>query len=430
MTQVLPDDEAYFVQLLKGWGVQSSVQQVLKDRGFLTLSLLAHAVPAEANVESFLVALLGRPSGHPPDQPLFSAEASSLRRALKEAARMVGSGPGSANTGVPATPSAAQPGSGGRSKLSESDKAQLLAEFQRKYPSEYLRPETSPSLPFLNMLKESVDAERVGWIAWRFRTSEADESAWTEHRPARTDAQLVRSLLSDKDADELACVVPTSGPLEPIIRRFVELQCNGLALVSSMHLLPLRRMSEKFLTQALAVPADRYLRPPSLTEVMQADKVFWLGVLSLQSEHSWSLADSIAEMSTVRPDVMIALQPRPKAPAANTAQGSGGGGKKSKASSQQQPSSQPTKKAKQSTSSPNASKSSGGAASSPSKVTVKNWPANWAKQVQGKNVCIRYHTARCTQRSCRFSHNCPILDAQGVPCGAAHSAQAHHKAAH
>ena len=93
-----------------------------------------------------------------------------------------------------------------------------------------------------------------GWIAWRFRTSEADESAWTEHRPARTDAQLVRTLLGDKEADELACVVPTSGPLEPIIRRFIELQCNGLALVSSMHLLPLRRMSEKFLTQALAVP--------------------------------------------------------------------------------------------------------------------------------------------------------------------------------
>ena len=83
MTQVLPDDEAYFSELLKGWGVQASVQQVLKERGFLTLSLLAHAVPAEANVEGFLVALLGRPSGHPPDQPLFSAEASSLRRALK-----------------------------------------------------------------------------------------------------------------------------------------------------------------------------------------------------------------------------------------------------------------------------------------------------------------------------------------------------------
>ena len=103
------------------------------------------------------------------------------------------------------------------------------------------------------MLKESVDAKRVGWIAWRFRTSEADETAWTEHRPARTDAQLVRTLLGEKEADELACVVPTSGPLEPIIRRFIELQCNGLALVSSMHLLPLRRMSERFLTQALAI---------------------------------------------------------------------------------------------------------------------------------------------------------------------------------
>ena len=120
---------------------------------------------------------------------------------------MVGSGPGSLNSGVSATPVSIQPSSGGRSKLSESDKVQLLADFQRKYPSEYLRPETSPSLPFLNMLKESVDAKRVGWIAWRFRTSEADESAWTEHRPARTDAQLVRTLLGDKEADELACVV-------------------------------------------------------------------------------------------------------------------------------------------------------------------------------------------------------------------------------
>ena len=55
MTQVLPDDETYFSELLKGWGVQASVQQVLKERGFLTLSLLAHAVPARPMLRASLL---------------------------------------------------------------------------------------------------------------------------------------------------------------------------------------------------------------------------------------------------------------------------------------------------------------------------------------------------------------------------------------
>ncbi|CAE6945015.1 unnamed protein product, partial [Symbiodinium sp. CCMP2456] len=349
MSAVQPDDEAYFTALLQSWKIPESLRGVLQQKGYTTLSLIAHALPSLDQLEMFVVATLGRPTDHSPDQPLFTPEAAALRRIVHEASRMLvlPAPSAGASAGQPvALPS--------KSRITAADKITLLQEFQRKYPSEYLRPETSPSLSFLNQAKDAVDAKSMGWIAWRYRTSEADEASWTEHRP-----------------------------LEPIVRRYIEILCHALAMLSAMHLFPLRKMQERFVAHAIAQPADKTLQAPNLTEIMQADKVFWLGVLTLQTEHAWSLDDSVAEMIHMRPDVLVALAPRPKA--VSLPGPSPDARKRSAGSKAEKSSGAPAKKAK------NQSQASAKAGASPDKITVKNWPANWSRQIQGKAVCIRFH---------------------------------------
>ena len=64
------------------------------------------------------------------------------------------------------------------------------------------------------------------------------------------------------------------------------------------------------------------------------------------------------------------------------------------------------------------------------KVTPSQWPSNWTRQIGGVGVCISFHTAKCRNNKCRFSHKCPILTVDGTLCGADRSALAHSSAPH
>ncbi|CAE7316944.1 unnamed protein product, partial [Symbiodinium microadriaticum] len=188
----------------------------------------------------------------------------------------------------------------------------MLTDFQRKYPSELISPEILPSLSFLNLLHEAVESKQISWISWRLRTSQSDEQAMTEKRRPRTDSALLQSLLSTQQ-DELVVDVPRHLPLESVLRRYLDRLSVALSLLDACHLLTLKKMSEKFISLATAVPLDRSLRGPTLAEAMDADRTLWTSIGSLQREYKWSLHDCLSEVTHVRSDMHNALAPRPRA---------------------------------------------------------------------------------------------------------------------
>ena len=52
------DDAEHFRSLLLQWKVPDSVRQALARAGFVTISSVAHALPADENPEHFVVQLL------------------------------------------------------------------------------------------------------------------------------------------------------------------------------------------------------------------------------------------------------------------------------------------------------------------------------------------------------------------------------------
>ena len=411
---IMLDDPAAFTNLLARWAVPDAVQVKLRDAGYSTVALLAHALPSLEDLEAFLESLLGRAPGSDPLIPIFSPEAAALRRIIKECVNLAS--PSSTGPVHAPNPAVAKP------KLQAADVATLVADFGRKYPSELLRPEVMPSVTFLGLVKEAVDNKQVSWVSWRLRTSEADEQALTERRKPRTDSQLLHSLLSPI-SDELVVEIPQHLPMESVIRRYLDRMSYALALLDACHLLTLKKLSEKFVGLAMTVPLDRSLRGPTLAEAMDADRVLWGSVASLQKEYGWTLHDCISELTHVRSDLHNALAPRPKA-----AQGSGE--PRSKRQKVEAPPKAHAVSRAKAQSKPKSQKRNATSAAGQARVSVSNWPANWARQIGGVGACIRFHTDKCRNKNCRFSHKCPILGADGKPCGAAHSAAAHSSAPH
>ncbi|OLP74134.1 hypothetical protein AK812_SmicGene46417, partial [Symbiodinium microadriaticum] len=245
------DDREAFQQLLDRWATPEQVRRRLDQAGFNTVALLAHALPSLDALEAFIESLLGRPDGSDPTAPLFSPEAASLRRIVKECHRSTQPHPAA---GVDLTST-----QGPKNKLAASDLSDMLTDFQRKYPSELISPEILPSLSFLNLLHEAVESKQISWISWRLRTSQSDEQAMTEKRRPRTDSALLQSLLSTQQ-DELVVDVPRHLPLESVLRRYLDRLSVALSLLDACHLLTLKKMSEKFISLATAVPLDRSLR--------------------------------------------------------------------------------------------------------------------------------------------------------------------------
>ena len=415
------DDASFFEAALESWGVPQAVKEKLLAKGYTTMSLVAHALPAPDQLESFVISVLGRPSGLAPEDPVISPAASALRRVVKECTAAASNSPAIPSIGgLPSgTVLAAKP------KLAAADVTKLVTDFHNKYPSEFLRPETMPSLSLLLRVKDGLDSKNLGWIPWRFRTSEQEEAVVERRRP-RTEVAMLSSLLAAHEPEPCQASVPSGGPLEPTLRRFFGILCTAIALLDGMHLLPLRKMMEKFVDLAIKIPDDKTLRGPLLSEAIEADRTLWAGVASLQVEHSWSLADAVAEMTQIRPDLYAALAPRVRAPAPDSTK------RKAPALDAAPRAKAPSRSRAKGSGRKRSGSGAGPKASAKAapKVTVSAWPENWARSVDGVGPCIRFHTAKCRNAKCRFSHACPILNASGVPCGQPHSAQDHAKAPH
>ncbi|OLP79315.1 hypothetical protein AK812_SmicGene40408 [Symbiodinium microadriaticum] len=300
------DDPAFFQKRCEDMCLPSGLLDTLVDKGFNSMALLAFAVPDSDSLEHFIVSIVGRPLGADPSAPLLTADAAALRR-LYHLCKTECAGVG------PSSPSSIAPVASAKRTLSREEVAELMQKFMKAYPSELVRSDVMPSSPLLLLVREHLEAKKFSWVPWRLRSSASDEEQFLERRRPRTDAKLLTRLLQEGQPEE-ECIasVPQSGPVEPIVRRFWDLLMYAIALNDRAHLLHLRKAAEKFISIALATPSDRNMRPPSLQEIVEADRALWLGVATIQADQGWSLTDALAEMIFARPDVYSALAPRLK----------------------------------------------------------------------------------------------------------------------
>ena len=89
--------------------------------------------------------------------------------------------------------------------------------------------------------------------------------------------------------------VNMQGPAEPVVRRALHLFATALAMLDLVHLATIKKFNQRFLDLALHPPIDPTLRPPSLQEILQADRAVWASIFELTSDHAWSLPDALNE---------------------------------------------------------------------------------------------------------------------------------------
>ena len=321
------DDPDALTELLTAWSAPPALAAALSARGFDTLGKLACATSSDlASEDQFLGSVL------PGESLSASVVVACCRRLLRHSRDCLVS--------APPAPDPSRPGS---SKLTPVELRDIRAKFQTNYPGELLTQESTPSGDFLSLLRQQLDSGVTCWIPWRHRSSEADALHWLESRRPRSDGQLLRSLLADQDITDTgpSALVNMSAPIEPTLRRALSMLATALAMLGDVHLLVIKRFNDKFISLALARPADQSLRSPTLAEVLAADKAAWSSITALLRDHNWSLSDALNEVAFCRQD-LPALQPRPRpaqppAPLkprpTNTADSPKGGGRRRKESS-------------------------------------------------------------------------------------------------
>ena len=150
---------------------------------------------------------------------------------------------------------------------------------------ELLSPAHTPSVEFLARLRSELDSPTSLWIPWRLRTSEADLQSFYESRRPRSDAQLLRGHL--EGAPE-PVVAQCSAPDLPY-----GLLITALAFLGDLHLRSGKMLLEAFVAAATETPLDTSLRPPSMQEVIAAERTVWANnIATLLRDEKWSLPDS------------------------------------------------------------------------------------------------------------------------------------------
>ena len=402
------DDPVSFKTLLQDCQMPQPQMDHIVQLGFTTVALLAHGLHEESQMEEFVEFLSLIPEGE--KFQTFSPQSASIRRVLKESiSRCVQQGRDMASEPSPSV--AAKP------KLSMVEVKAMRAEFCQNYPGELLTPSTTPSLALLSSLKDMIDSNSLTWVAWKSRTSELDEQLFLEHRRPRNDRQLLRSLLTEGDAaliDHPEADVNHQAPVEVVVSKFQHLLAVALAMLGAAHLLVLKRFNAKFLDLAVMKPRDPHLRPPTLAEILDADRAAWGAVSEILSESRWSLNDVLNEVAFCRQVFHTSLAPRPKPI---------------------QPLKADPPKRKPELPKPDPKKPKPGAPKQPPKTdaTKKNkWDQSWAKKLpNGTGICIRYHLGSCrASKTCRYAHQCPIPKSNGEPCAGFHMASQHVAAPH
>ena len=88
---------------------------------------------------------------------------------------------------------------------------------------------------------------------------------------------------------------------------------NAAAMCEAAHLASLKSYTAKFMSYLThKYDTDSGLRPPTFLEAQSADKQVHAVIFELVSERGWSIDQALHEMTSVRADLPMLLQPRPR----------------------------------------------------------------------------------------------------------------------
>ncbi|CAE7225121.1 unnamed protein product [Symbiodinium natans] len=295
------DDPSVLEALLTQYSAPDDLAAKLKSAGYNALSALVFAAPEVADEPQLLRSLLSLPA----PSELTTPACSAVRRLLMEARLLLPGVPPASTATTSASPSAPLLPQPAVPRLTSAELSQLRTDFTTAYPGELLDSATTPCLEMCSAIKHLHDSSCSPWLPWRQRASEADRAAWSESR-AWSDLRR--------------------GPqwaAESVLRRNLSLFATALAMTKITHLITIKRFTDKFISTALAVPLDPSLRPPTLNEILAADRAVWVSIHELVRDHAWSIEDALNEISTCRQDISALLQPRPRPAKAAAGKGRG-----------------------------------------------------------------------------------------------------------
>lgn len=296
-------------------------------------------------------------------------------------------------------------------KLEHSALQTIKSTFLANYPSEVLTPETMPSTRLLSLTHHQLKQKHWTWIPWRFRLTAAKADEISMNRTAkipRLETQQLQALLVD---DPPSIKVSNTGMGINAVRNLLDVHNTAIAMCGGAHLANLKAYSMKllsFLTQRVDV--DTGLRVPSILEAQAADRHCWQVIQDLMDNRSWSMDDSLHELTHIRHDLASFLQLRPRVPRA--------------------PPTQFERPTKGSGKAPTPSKGKGKGKSNKGKTNRPTWVTELQQDGQRKQLCMRFQSGRCSDRKCGFVHACAYPKRDGSACGGAHSAFDHRDTPH
>ena len=178
---------------------------------------------------------------------------------------------------------------------------------------------------------------------------------------------------------------------------------------------------------------DSGLRPPTLREFMEADKLVHEQVFILVNKQGWSLDGALYEVSQVRNDISSQLQPRPRPPRSTKGESKGpwkGGGKGKPGNFNQGKDWNAQTKGKPVQKGGGRGRGSGKPGGKDRNVRprlIAQWNENWHLRLnsgagQSEPICMRYNLQGCSVTNCRFKHVCPVPKQDGSACGQRHPA--------
>ena len=301
-------------------------------------------------------------------------------------------------------------------KLSQSVVLEMKKKFQKNYPSEILSSDSLPSNRLLALVHQTVSKSSWRWVPWKHRMTLAREEDWQLSRSAKypkiEGLQLHALLL-----DEPPTIDVSSGNFGLHTLRVMFDTFNiAVALCDGAHLASLKGYSSKFISHLTTRhEAESGLRAPSMVEAQHADQKIQQLVAELVVERSWSLDQALHEVTNIRADLAVLLQPRPKAikpqPWIADRQHPYKGKSSEKGFG---------KKGKEK------GRGKGG-----KKGKGKNtWITELQVNGEWKPLCLKFQLGQCNYQECKFLHQCAFPRPDGTACGAKHSASEHGSVPH
>ena len=294
-------------------------------------------------------------------------------------------------------------------KLGHSTVVDMKKKFQKHYPSEILTPDSLPSNRLLALVHQTISKGSWKWIPWKHRLTLSREEDWQISRSAKypkIEGLQLHSLLLDEPP-----TMDVSNFGLHTLRVMFDTFNIAVAMCEGAHLASLKSYSSKFISHLTTRhDAESGLRPPSMVEAQHADQKIQQLIAELVAEKSWSLDQALHEVTHIRADLAVLLQPRPKivkpqqwvADRQNPQKGKSyekGYGKKGK----------------------DKGKNKDG-----KKGKGKN---TWVTEVQvngvWKPLCLKYQLGQCNYPDCKYLHQCAFPRPDGTACGAKHSASEH-----